>query len=220
MNAPAPDNAFTLSNGSQITLPPHDEFYAQITVRNRGLIGDADQQRLRAATILVAGCGSVGGAAIEPLVRLGAEHLVLAEPDGYDLHNINRQSVRLQDVGRNKAEVFREAMRDKGELAAQADPAEQGAEQIFEAALQPIPIDISLFFAARNFGGDLFFFQDSRSPAVAESNSGVGNLTSYGIRNMVATARSLFVGMANASKREYFQLDEGDEARGPVKVQF
>jgi hypothetical protein len=45
-------------------------------------------------------------------VRLGAENLTLAEPDGYDLHNINRQSVRLQDVGRNKAEVFQETMGD------------------------------------------------------------------------------------------------------------
>jgi len=105
-------NTFTLSNGHEITLPPHDEFYRQITVRNRGLISDADQARLRNATILVAGCGSVGGAAIEPLVRMGAEHLILAEPDGYDLHNINRQSVRLQDVGRNKAEVFRESIGD------------------------------------------------------------------------------------------------------------
>ena len=43
---------------------------------------------------------------------MGAESLTLAEPDGYDLHNINRQSVRLQDVGRNKAEVFQENMRD------------------------------------------------------------------------------------------------------------
>jgi molybdopterin/thiamine biosynthesis adenylyltransferase len=103
---------FTLSNGQSVDLPAHDEFYAQITVRNRGLISEADQQRLRSATILVAGCGSVGGAAVEPLVRLGAERLILAEPDGYDLHNINRQSVRLQDVGRNKAEVFQEGMRD------------------------------------------------------------------------------------------------------------
>jgi tRNA threonylcarbamoyladenosine dehydratase len=102
----------TLSNGSQIALPPHDEFYRQITVRNVGLISTADQQRLRAANILIAGCGSVGGAAVEPLVRMGAESLTLAEPDGYDLHNINRQSVRLQDIGRNKAEVFQENMRD------------------------------------------------------------------------------------------------------------
>ncbi len=103
---------FTLSNGSQIALPPHDEFYAQITVRNRGLIDADDQSRLRTANILIAGCGSVGGAAVEPLVRMGAESLTLAEPDGYDLHNINRQSVRLQDIGRNKAEVFQEHIRD------------------------------------------------------------------------------------------------------------
>jgi molybdopterin/thiamine biosynthesis adenylyltransferase len=105
-------STFTLSNGSQIALPAHDEFYRQITVRNVGLIGGDDQRRLREANILIAGCGSVGGAAVEPLVRLGAERLTLAEPDGYDLHNINRQSVRLQDIGRNKAEVFQENMRD------------------------------------------------------------------------------------------------------------
>ena len=105
-------STFTLSNGSEISLPPHDEFYRQITVRNQGLIADDDQQRLRQANILIAGCGSVGGAAVEPLVRMGAENLTLAEPDGYDLHTINRQSVRLQDIGRNKAEVFQENMRD------------------------------------------------------------------------------------------------------------
>ena len=107
-----PGTTFTLSNGGQIALPPHDDFYGQITVRNRGLIHADDQRRLRTANILIAGCGSVGGAAVEPLVRMGAESLTLAEPDGYDLHNINRQSVRLQDIGRNKAEVFQEHIGD------------------------------------------------------------------------------------------------------------
>ena len=101
-----------LSNGQEVTLPPHDDFYAQVTTRNSGLISIEDQQRLRTSNILIAGCGSVGGAAVEPLIRLGAESLTLAEPDGYDLHNINRQSVRLQDIGHNKAEVFREAIGD------------------------------------------------------------------------------------------------------------
>jgi molybdopterin/thiamine biosynthesis adenylyltransferase len=109
---------FRLSNGQHIELPAHDEFYRQITVRNHGLISDADQHRLRTSNILIAGCGSVGGAAVEPLVRLGAENLTLAEPDGYDLHNINRQSARLQDIGRNKAEVFQENMRDINPFAA------------------------------------------------------------------------------------------------------
>ena len=102
----------TLSNGQSVSLPLHDDFYTQFVARNRGLISDDDQRRLRASSILVAGCGSVGGAVIEPLIRLGSERLVLAEPDVYDLHNINRQSVRLQDIGRNKAEVFQERMYD------------------------------------------------------------------------------------------------------------
>jgi molybdopterin/thiamine biosynthesis adenylyltransferase len=101
-----------LSTGEHVTLPPHDEFYAALTERNRPLISDHEQARLQRSLILVAGCGSVGGAVIEPLVRLGAENLILAEPDGYDMHNMNRQSVRLQDLGRNKALVFQERMRD------------------------------------------------------------------------------------------------------------
>lgn len=86
--------------------PVPEEFYAQFTTRNRGLITDLDQQRLRRAVILVAGCGSIGGAVVEPLVRLGAEQLILAEPDTYELHNLNRQHARLCDVARNKATVL------------------------------------------------------------------------------------------------------------------
>jgi hypothetical protein len=97
-----------LGDGRQ--LPPHDEFYAELTTRNTPLITPAEQERIRTATILIAGCGSIGGAAIEPLIRLGCEHLILAEPDGYDIANMNRQSVRLQDVGRNKAAVFVDRM--------------------------------------------------------------------------------------------------------------
>jgi hypothetical protein len=111
--APNPEGGpYTLSNGEVFTLPPHEAFYKQFITRNQGLIDPKEQQRLRAAGILVAGCGSVGGAVIEPLIRLGAEHLILAEPGEYDLPNINRQSVRLQDIGRNKAEVFKERMAD------------------------------------------------------------------------------------------------------------
>lgn len=93
-------------------LPSHDEFYRELTTRNTPLVTPEEQERIRTATILVAGCGSIGGAAIEPLIRLGCENLILAEPDGYDIANMNRQAVRLQDVGRNKAVVFAERMRE------------------------------------------------------------------------------------------------------------
>lgn len=83
-----------------------DDFYAALTARNRGLLSDSDQRLLRQSAFLIAGCGSIGGAVVEPLVRLGAERLVLAEPDVYELHNLNRQHARLCDLGRNKAEVL------------------------------------------------------------------------------------------------------------------
>ncbi len=95
------------SGEQALAAPAADEqFYASFIARNGGLISEREQQLLRRAAILVAGCGSIGGAVVEPLVRLGAERLVLAEPDGYELHNLNRQHASLADVERNKAAVL------------------------------------------------------------------------------------------------------------------
>ncbi|HUG14312.1 MAG TPA: ThiF family adenylyltransferase [Thermomicrobiales bacterium] len=101
-----------LSTGEEVLLPDREELYAELTLRNRGLIGNAEQMTLRRSTILVAGCGAIGGATIEPLVRAGAETFILAEPGTYDYNNANRQNVRIQDIGKNKASAFAEKMPD------------------------------------------------------------------------------------------------------------
>jgi len=101
-----------LSNGYEVYLPSHEELYAELTLRNRGLISHAEQEVLRRATILVAGCGAVGGATVEPLLRAGAEHFILAEPGTYEYNNANRQNMRIQDIGKNKAAAFAEKMPD------------------------------------------------------------------------------------------------------------
>lgn len=88
-----------------------DAYYTDLTERNRGLIPDAAQQRLRTGKVLVAGCGSTGGAAIEPLARLGVGAFVLTEPGTYELNNLNRQSANHTDIGRNKAEVGAERIK-------------------------------------------------------------------------------------------------------------
>lgn len=46
-------------------------------------------------------------------------------------------------------------------------------------------------------GADLFRFEDARSPAEAESLTGLGNDTNYGFRTMQADAEHLYVGTAN-----------------------
>jgi hypothetical protein len=84
---------------------PETAHYREMTRRNQPSISLRDQRALRAVRILVAGCGSIGGAAVVPLVRLGVERFVLCEPGDYELNNLNRQAADLGDIGRNKAEV-------------------------------------------------------------------------------------------------------------------
>ena len=82
-----------------------DTFYRKLTKRNAGLIAPATQRRLREARIVVAGCGSTGGAAVMPLVRSGATRFLLADPDAFELSNLNRQNATIYDIGDNKAVV-------------------------------------------------------------------------------------------------------------------
>jgi len=88
-----------------------EEFYAGFTQRNRGLIPDEVQQALRAAKVVIAGCGSTGGAAVEPIARLGVRRFALAEPGDYELNNLNRQHAAYAEIGRNKGEVAAERVR-------------------------------------------------------------------------------------------------------------
>ena len=85
--------------------PPLDrrEFLSEFRLRNRGLIADADQTTLSQACFLIAGCGSTGGATIEPLVRAGVMRMILVEPGRYELHNLNRQRATVDAIGQNKA---------------------------------------------------------------------------------------------------------------------
>ncbi len=88
-------------------MPPepeaHQAFYEELTSRNRGLISPDLQLALRNVRFVVAGCGSTGGAVLMPLVRTGAEKLVLLDPGEYELNNLNRQDASLADINRNKA---------------------------------------------------------------------------------------------------------------------
>ena len=87
------------------------DFYTELTARNAGVIDADAQAALRTATVLVAGCGSIGGAAVEPLARLGVQRFLLADPGEYEVNNLNRQNATTADIGRNKAQVAAERIR-------------------------------------------------------------------------------------------------------------
>ncbi len=88
-----------------------EQFQQILTMRHRGVLTQSQQDRLGAVRVAVLGCGSIGGAAVEPLVRTGFRDLVLADPGSYALSNLNRQNASVADLGRNKSTVAAERAR-------------------------------------------------------------------------------------------------------------
>jgi len=92
-----------------------EKLYWERVDRNLGWLGDTEdeqrarQEKLRDSVIGIVGTGGIGGAVATRLVRMGARHLKLADPDEFDVTNIQRQlGASLENVGRNKAEVVAE----------------------------------------------------------------------------------------------------------------
>lgn len=89
-------------------MPAAPEFIADLTARNADILSAREQAGLQAGRIVVAGCGTVGGSVVEPLVRLGLSDFVLSDPEVFDTTNLNRQMCNVTDIGRPKAEVLRD----------------------------------------------------------------------------------------------------------------
>jgi hypothetical protein len=96
-----------------------DELYWERVDRSLGWLGDtraeqrARQELLRDAVIGVVGTGGIGGAVAQRLVRMGVRNLKLADPDHFEISNIQRQvGASLDTVGRNMAEVVAELAYD------------------------------------------------------------------------------------------------------------
>ncbi|MBQ3039441.1 MAG: tRNA threonylcarbamoyladenosine dehydratase [Alphaproteobacteria bacterium] len=74
--------------------------------RTRLLFGDTATDGLRAATVMVVGCGAVGSFAIEALARTGIGHIIVVDFDSVDESNINRQLFALDStIGAPKVDV-------------------------------------------------------------------------------------------------------------------
>lgn len=81
--------------------------------RTEILIGKAGLTRLRAAHVLIAGLGGVGGYAAEALGRAGIGRLTLLDHDVVAPSNLNRQLLALHStLGHSKVAVMAERLRD------------------------------------------------------------------------------------------------------------
>ncbi len=83
-----------------------------ISDRTGLLLGDEGVERLRSASVVLCGCGAVGGYALEGLVRAGIGRIRVVDADVFSGSNLNRQILATVDtVGRPKAEVACERAR-------------------------------------------------------------------------------------------------------------
>lgn len=97
------------------TAIPNEEMYWERVNRSLGWLGDTKQEqhnkqeKLKNVVIGIAGTGGIGGQLAQRLVRMGVRNLKLADPDTFDISNMNRQmGADLQHIGKNKAEVVAE----------------------------------------------------------------------------------------------------------------
>jgi molybdopterin/thiamine biosynthesis adenylyltransferase len=87
--------------------------YEEAFERNRGLINEKEQEKLRRSRVAIAGMGGVGGVHLMTLARLGIGKFTIADPDVFEVANFNRQhGATFSNCGRNKAAVMAELALD------------------------------------------------------------------------------------------------------------
>jgi molybdopterin/thiamine biosynthesis adenylyltransferase len=81
--------------------------------QNREVISVTEQLILFRSCVAVVGCGGLGGYVIEELARLGIGRIVGIDPDVFEEHNLNRQSLSTVSLlGNPKAEAASARVRE------------------------------------------------------------------------------------------------------------
>lgn len=76
------------------------------------LLGEEGVERLRDASVILCGCGAVGGYALEGMVRAGIGRIRVVDADVFSESNLNRQVLATTlTIGRPKAQVACERAR-------------------------------------------------------------------------------------------------------------
>lgn len=99
------------SGAATMTYP--DWSYSESFSRTIGWVNENELDNLRGKRIAIAGMGGVGGAHLLTLVRLGVGSFCIADFDGFELANFNRQvGATVSNLNRSKVEVMAEMATD------------------------------------------------------------------------------------------------------------
>ncbi|MGC9195660.1 MAG: HesA/MoeB/ThiF family protein, partial [Syntrophobacteraceae bacterium] len=79
-------------------------------------IGVAGQRKLSQGSVLIVGCGALGGFQAELLARAGVGRLRIADPDIVELHNLHRQILYRESDAESKVLKVKAAAKRLGEV--------------------------------------------------------------------------------------------------------
>lgn len=97
----APDTIYRLLPKKEFTK---SNFYQERVDRNIGIISIWEQYQLKNKVVAIAGCGGMGGYLGILLARLGIKEIRLADPEVFDVSNLNRQfGAGVPTIGKSKA---------------------------------------------------------------------------------------------------------------------
>jgi sulfur carrier protein ThiS adenylyltransferase len=108
--------------------------YGEKFFRNRPALTPAMQSKVGECRFCICGLGGVGGFALESLVRLGAESIILFDHDRFELTNYNRQLLATDDtLDRPKVDVAAKRARSINKKAKVAKYSRFDAKKISRA---------------------------------------------------------------------------------------
>lgn len=81
--------------------------------RNIPAVSEEDQNKLKQSSVLVAGCGGLGGFIVEYLARMGIGAITAVDGDVFCESNLNRQLLsRIDNLGKKKALAVADRVRE------------------------------------------------------------------------------------------------------------
>lgn len=179
--------------------PSYSFDYNTAFTRTLGWVTEADLQRLRDTRIAIAGLGGVGGVHLLTLARLGIGRFQLADPDVFELHNMNRQAgAYLAHLGQPKVDIMAKmALGINPELEIAPFPQGVTADNL-DAFLDGVDVYVD--------GLDFFVFDTRRRVFAACRERGIPVVTVAPLGMGAALLNFLPDGM---SFDDYFQFEDG-----------